>query len=135
MNVLHRSSTNRIIGGVCGGIAETYSLDVSLIRLLFVIVTLFYGTGLLIYIALLVLLPEDEYYVPLNKEKTENESKQTLYRLRAGKMIAGLCIGIADMLKIDVSIIRVILVIVTLFSSGLPILLYLLLWIIIPYKD
>lgn len=33
---LHRSSTDRYLGGVCGGLAETYNLDATLVRLLVV---------------------------------------------------------------------------------------------------
>jgi phage shock protein PspC (stress-responsive transcriptional regulator) len=56
---LERSNTNRVIGGVCGGIAEYLAVDATLVRVLFVI-TAFLTAGLFVlaYIALLVLMPQ-----------------------------------------------------------------------------
>jgi phage shock protein PspC (stress-responsive transcriptional regulator) len=56
---LTRSRSNRIIGGVCGGIASFTGLDVGLVRLIAVLVMLFAGSGLLIYIVLWIVLPEE----------------------------------------------------------------------------
>jgi phage shock protein C len=56
---LERSSTNRVIGGVCGGIAEYLAVDATLVRVVFVI-TAFLTAGLFVlaYIVLLVLMPQ-----------------------------------------------------------------------------
>ena len=56
---LERSNTNRVIGGVCGGIAEYLAVDPTLVRVVFV-VTAFVtaGLGVLAYIVLLVLMPQ-----------------------------------------------------------------------------
>lgn len=55
---LERSTTNRVVGGVCGGIAEYLQVDVTLVRVFFVVATfLTAGLGLLAYIVLLVLMP------------------------------------------------------------------------------
>lgn len=48
---LHRSVTDRVVAGVCGGIAEYLAIDPSLVRIAFVVGTL-WGIGLLIYIVL-----------------------------------------------------------------------------------
>ena len=53
---LHRSATNRVLAGVCGGIAEYLAVDPSLVRIAFVVGTL-WGVGLLIYIVLAIILP------------------------------------------------------------------------------
>ncbi|OFS20376.1 PspC domain-containing protein [Corynebacterium sp. HMSC04H06] len=55
---LHRSSTDCYIAGVCGGIAETYNVDATLVRALFAIVTLAGASGLAIYIVLWICMPE-----------------------------------------------------------------------------
>lgn len=54
---LERSATNRVIAGVCGGIAEYLAIDATLVRVVFVGLTIFGGIGLLLYIVLLVLMP------------------------------------------------------------------------------
>ena len=55
---LHKSDTNKKIAGVCGGIAETYNWDVSLVRLVAVLLALFVGGGLIAYIIAAIILPE-----------------------------------------------------------------------------
>ena len=53
---LFRSSTNRMISGVCGGIAEYLNVDPTVIRLLWVIFSIF-GVGILVYIAAAIIMP------------------------------------------------------------------------------
>lgn len=54
---LHRSSTDRVFAGVCGGIAETFNLDSSTVRLITVLLFLFGGMSLWVYIVAALLLP------------------------------------------------------------------------------
>ncbi len=54
---LYRSCGNRMITGVCGGIAEYLGVDPTLIRLGFVLLTLLNGAGLLLYILMAVVVP------------------------------------------------------------------------------
>lgn len=56
---LLRSRENRLIAGVCGGIAEYFSLDVSVVRLLAVLLTVFGGMSIWVYIILWVVIPEN----------------------------------------------------------------------------
>ena len=135
MKKLHSSENDRIIGGVCGGISETYDVDVSLVRLLFVVISIFYGTGIIIYITLMLILPKGDDTDKPHEIKEKTPSKATIYRLREGKMVAGICSGFADKQNTDVSLVRLAVVLVTVFSSGIPIILYIVLWIIIPYRD
>jgi len=55
---LYRSRENRQIAGVCGGLAEYFNLDVTLVRLIFLGMFLLGGPGLLIYIIMAVVVPE-----------------------------------------------------------------------------
>lgn len=55
---LSRSTTNKFIGGVAGGIAEAFGWDPALVRLGFVLVTLAHGGGLLLYLVLMLVLPK-----------------------------------------------------------------------------
>ena len=56
--LLRRSRSDRILGGVCAGLAEFFGVDPILIRLAFVLVTLAQGAGVLIYVLLWILMPE-----------------------------------------------------------------------------
>lgn len=56
---LRRSRTNRMIAGVAGGLAEHFEVDSTLVRLVFVLLTLAGGAGIPIYIALAILMPEE----------------------------------------------------------------------------
>lgn len=56
---LYRSRTYRMVAGVCGGIGEYFDIDPTLVRLAWVIVTLFGGAGLLAYIIAWVVIPEE----------------------------------------------------------------------------
>ena len=55
---IYRSSSNRKIAGVCGGIAEYFDIDPTLVRLLWVIASWIGGSGLLAYIIACVIMPE-----------------------------------------------------------------------------
>ena len=54
---LYRSETDKMIGGVCGGLAEYFNIDSTIIRLAFVIMGLLGGHGVLVYLVLLLLIP------------------------------------------------------------------------------
>ncbi|MBS3938625.1 MAG: PspC domain-containing protein [Peptococcaceae bacterium] len=55
---LYRSRSSRMLGGVCGGIAEYANADPTVIRLLVLLMVLAMGSGLLFYIAAWVIMPE-----------------------------------------------------------------------------
>lgn len=56
---LHKSSTDRIIFGVCGGIGERLGIDSTVIRIAFVVFCLLGGSGVLLYIASAVIMPSE----------------------------------------------------------------------------
>ena len=55
---LYKSKTDKKICGVCGGLAEFLGIDVTIVRLIWVLVVLFAGFGLLAYIVCALILPE-----------------------------------------------------------------------------
>ncbi len=62
---LRRSVMERQIAGVCGGIAEYFGLDATVVRVVYVLGSIFLGAvfgGVLIYCLLWILVPEREYY-------------------------------------------------------------------------
>jgi len=55
---LYKSDTDKKIAGVCGGIAEYFNIDSTIVRLLWVLISLAYGTGIIAYIACAFIIPE-----------------------------------------------------------------------------
>ena len=54
-----RRSSDRILAGVCGGVAEYFGLEKTLLRVIYVLLVLFGGVGILIYIILWILMPNE----------------------------------------------------------------------------
>jgi phage shock protein PspC (stress-responsive transcriptional regulator) len=57
---LARSRSNRVLGGVCAGIANYLNMDPTLVRVLTVVLSLFTGVPIAIYLVLLFVIPEEE---------------------------------------------------------------------------
>lgn len=58
-----------------------------------------------------------------------------LYQIREGAMIAGVCNGIAAYLGLDVTVVRIAFVVLTFLTGGFWILLYLVMWLLVPTAD
>lgn len=58
MKKLYRSKEDRKLGGVCGGIAEYFGIDSTLVRLGFAVLACMGGTGVLLYVASAIIIPE-----------------------------------------------------------------------------
>lgn len=54
-----KRSSDRILAGVCGGVAEYFGLEKTLLRVIYVLLVLFGGLGILVYIILWVLMPNE----------------------------------------------------------------------------
>ncbi|MEN6482594.1 MAG: PspC domain-containing protein [Anaerolineaceae bacterium] len=54
---LYRNPTNQMIAGVCSGLADYFDIDVTLIRIIFVILFFAAMNGILIYVVLWILMP------------------------------------------------------------------------------
>lgn len=54
---LVRSSTDKKIAGVCAGLADYFDLDVTIIRIVWILAVLFAGAGVLVYLILWIALP------------------------------------------------------------------------------
>lgn len=204
MKKLYRSASDKMIGGVCGGLAQYFGIDSNLVRFIFIISIFFNGIGLITYIAALIIIPpekttesvekEEEFdfwkqyrtvrfwgyvfiiagltiilsvngwlrfwifdyinwgitlgilliiiglYFLFKKNQTAeleeeiNQIKSRFYRVHQGRMIAGVCKGLEEILEIDVSFIRIAWILLSIFSTGLFVLLYVLLAILLPEK-
>jgi phage shock protein PspC (stress-responsive transcriptional regulator) len=65
-----RSSSDKMIAGVCGGLADYFDLDPTLIRIIWVLAFFCAGTGLLAYIILWIVLPLSSSVVPSSATTT-----------------------------------------------------------------
>ncbi len=60
---LTRSGEDRMIAGVVGGLGEYFSIDPTLLRILYIILTLLTGVGfgIILYVVLWIIMPEDQF--------------------------------------------------------------------------
>jgi phage shock protein PspC (stress-responsive transcriptional regulator) len=62
----------------------------------------------------------------------DSSGSKVLVRRRDGRMLAGVCAGVADYFGLDVTLVRVIWAVVSVITGGAGVLAYLVAWIIIP---
>jgi phage shock protein C len=55
---LYRSRNQRMVAGVCGGLAEYFNVDATLIRVLFLVLAVVGGSGLAIYLVMWIIVPD-----------------------------------------------------------------------------
>jgi phage shock protein PspC (stress-responsive transcriptional regulator) len=86
---LYRSEKNKMIAGVAGCLGEFFGVDPSIIRLLFVLIILFGGSGILLYIVLWIILPTEsavkgsaEDHVKANVEEIRTRAESFASDLR-----------------------------------------------------
>jgi phage shock protein PspC (stress-responsive transcriptional regulator) len=96
---LFRSTNDKILGGVCGGLANYLKIDPAIVRIAFVLISFGWGAGFLLYIILWAVLPNKA--LPLNIRKR-------LYRNSDDRVIGGVASGLAAYFHIEVWIPRLI---------------------------
>ena len=96
---LYRDANNKVIGGVCSGIAAYFNIEPIIVRLVFI----FSGIGFFAYILLWAFVP--------SSDSVQNGVRKRLYRNPDEKIIAGVCSGIASYFNINVWIPRFIFLI------------------------
>ncbi|HEV8353953.1 MAG TPA: PspC domain-containing protein [bacterium] len=95
MTRLYRSRSDRWIAGVCGGLAEYFGVDATAVRIAFVLLALWQGFGVLIYVVLALIIPEG--HAPEMAAETgpapppddDEEEHQRRTRLLGGLLIVG----------------------------------------------
>jgi len=73
---LYRSENDRMIAGVCGGIAEYFGYDAALVRLIFVLVILLGGSGIIAYLILWLILPTESSNYQSSEEVIKKNSEE-----------------------------------------------------------
>ena len=82
-NRIYKSSRDKVLAGVCGGVAEYFNIDPVIVRLIWVIATLAGGTGLVVYIIAAIIMPQDG-------ENNSMEREYDNYDSDKGKKILGI---------------------------------------------
>jgi phage shock protein C len=57
---LYRARTGKVLGGVCGGLGDYLNIDKVIVRILFILLAIFGGSGVLVYIILWIAIPEQD---------------------------------------------------------------------------
>ena len=96
---LYRSDNDKILGGVCGGLASYMGLDPAIMRIIFVLITFGWGAGFILYIIMWAVLP---------KRTLEVTARKRLYRNPDDRVIGGVASGLAAYFHIEVWIPRLI---------------------------
>lgn len=81
---LYRSRTKKVIAGIAGGFGTYLDIDPVIIRVLMIIFTLFHGIGILIYIILWIVIPEESFEVEYNNNYSEENNKTSYNEETAG---------------------------------------------------
>ena len=142
---LYRDENDKILGGVCAGLANYFVIDVVIMRIIFVVLAISFGFGLIPYIILWIA-------VPSTATKIIGGTRKRLFRDPEDKKIAGVCSGIGNYFGINPWIPRVLFLLPFLsfvfnwnhwgfmdfpnflrvgFSPG-ALLIYIILWLVIP---
>lgn len=86
---LYRSRNDKMISGVCGGLAEYFDIDSTIVRLLAVISIFTGGVGILAYIIAIIVIPEAPKYYSEDFEPDDVEYPEQTYKSSNNKVVLG----------------------------------------------
>src|SRR5690606_37098126 len=89
---LYRDENNKILGGVCSGIATYFGIDPVIVRVLFIVFGIT-GVGFLLYILLWIFVP--------GSHRLENGARKRLYRNPDNKYLGGVCSGLGSYFNVN----------------------------------
>lgn len=131
MRKLYRSRYDRKIAGICGGLGHYFRIDPVFIRLILIFICV-----LTAFIPILIVYLISALILPLEPVNTPAFEFKRLYRAHNDRFIAGICGGLARLLKMDPSVLRLIMIVIALVSGVAPMIIaYLVGWLIIPEKN
>ena len=130
MRRLERIPAQGKIAGVCAGMTDYFETDVALVRAAWVLLSLVPGAlvgGIIAYTAAWLLMPVSPVAPPA-------QVRARVVRPRAGRMIAGVCAGLAKYYDVDPTFVRVLSVVLSIYPGAiiLGVIAYAIAWFIIP---
>jgi phage shock protein PspC (stress-responsive transcriptional regulator) len=128
---LMRRRADGKIAGVCAGLAEYFDTDVTLVRLAWIILSVFPGAilgGVVAYVAAWLLMPE------ATGDRLASPLRYRLARSATDKKIAGVCGGLAAYFDMDATAVRLAVVILAIYPGAIVcgVLAYVIAWLVIP---
>lgn len=118
------------LGGVCAGIAAYFSTDPTVVRLLWVLLSVVPGAiigGLVAYAVAWILMPAEA-------TASQPDPARRLHRSATDRKIAGVCGGLAEYFGVDSTLVRIVTVVLAIYPGAVicGILVYLLAWFVMP---
>jgi phage shock protein C len=130
MKRLFRDRFDRKIAGVCGGLGQFLKIDPTILRLLFVLICIY--TFILPMIVLYIIA---WILIPLGPTTYIQYPCMKFYRSRKDRKIAGICGGLSELIKVDSTIIRLVMIFAMIITGIAPLIIAYLIGIaIIPEK-
>jgi phage shock protein PspC (stress-responsive transcriptional regulator) len=128
---LRKSSTDRVLDGVCGGLGEYTPVPALIWRVIFVVAALTSGSGLIAYVLMWWLMPVAD---STGASAGSTWNLHALRRSADDRQIAGICGGLGEYTPVPTWLWRAAFVGLV-FAGGLGLLAYLLLWIFVPKAE
>ena len=121
------------LGGVCAGVAAYFDIDVTFVRVAWIVLSIWPGAvilGAVAYVAAWILIPPADTL----DAASAVSSRRPLHRSRADKRIAGVCGGLAEYFGADPTVVRVAWVVLTIVPCAIVfgVIAYLVAWLVIP---
>ncbi len=115
MKKLYLSRSDRKIAGLCGGLGHYFRIDPNVLRVLFIFFMILTAVFpfVLIYLVGWVLIPKEP-------DVTIVDDYEKFYRTPYDKKLAGICGGVGKYLSVDSTMIRLLVVIATIFTGFFP---------------
>jgi phage shock protein C len=119
------------LGGVCAGIADYLDADVTLVRFLWVILSIVPGSiigGIIAYVAAMVIMPVSNAGAAAPRAR--------VMRSRVDRKIAGVCGGLAEYLGVDSTVVRLVWAVLSIVPGCivLGVAAYIIAWFIVPER-
>ena len=128
---LERSVTDRQIAGVCGGFGVYLGLDSTLVRILWIVLSVVPGAilfGLIAYLAAWLLIPEGTI------DSAATVTRRRLTCSRTDTKLAGVCGGLAEYFDVDSTPVRLVWTVLTIFPGAIVcgVIAYVVAWLVMP---
>ncbi len=103
---LYRSGTDKVFGGVCGGLANYFNIDVVIVRIIFVATALVWGLSFVLYLVLWVAVPQEPVRIDRSQDfipevEEETERREPIKSKKAKEIFAIVLIVLGIFITID----------------------------------